>query len=277
MEEERVGILFVKLVKIMERLRSENGCPWDREQTHDSLKPFLIEEAYEALEALEARQTEKYMEELGDLLFQIVFQAQISTEQGEFTMEQLLETISEKMIRRHPHVFSDVQVANAQEVLFNWEEIKRREKGGKGERSALDGIPRDLPALLRAHRLQDRASRLGFDWPDIEGAYTKVEEEMTELKSALEEGDRGRMEEELGDLFFSLVNIARFIEVNPEEALRKTIGRFVSRFHHIEEVLNQRGRDIEKVNLEEMERLWQEAKGKEKGEEEAEDPLRRIT
>jgi tetrapyrrole methylase family protein/MazG family protein len=267
MEEERVGKLFMGLVRIMERLRSENGCPWDREQTHDSLKPFLIEEAYEVLEAMEANDRERFMEEMGDLLFQIVFHTQIGAEQGEFSMEELLERITEKMIRRHPHVFSDAQVADAQEVLFNWEEIKRREKGEKGEGSALDGIPRDLPALLRAHRLQDRASRLGFDWPDVEGAYAKVEEEMTELKSALEEGDRGRMEEELGDLFFSLVNIARFIEVNPEEALRKTISRFIQRFHHIEEGLKQRGRDIEKETLEEMERLWQEAKGKEKGQE----------
>jgi len=265
MEEERVGHLFTELVKIMERLRSQDGCPWDREQTHDSLKPFLIEEAYEVLEAMESHDTARFKEEMGDLLFQILFHAQISAEQGEFNIEQLLETISEKMVRRHPHVFSGVEVGSAQEVLFNWEEIKRREKGANQEGSALDGIPRDLPALLRAHRLQDRASRLGFDWPDMEGAYAKVEEEMAELRSALKEGDRGRMEGELGDLFFSLVNVARFIEVNPEEALRKTISRFIQRFHHIEEGLQQRRQEIGKGTLEEMERLWQEAKGKETG------------
>jgi len=263
MEEERVAQLFSELVKIMERLRSQDGCPWDREQTHDSLKPFLIEEAYEVLEAMESHDTERFKEEMGDLLFQIIFHTQISAEIGEFNIEQLLEKITEKMIRRHPHVFSDARVANSQEVLFNWEEIKRKEKGGKRKGSALDGIPRDLPALLRAHRLQDRASRLGFDWPDMEGAYAKVEEEMAELKSALEEGDRQRMEEELGDLFFSLVNVARFIEVNPEEALRKTISRFIRRFHHIEEGLKQRGQEMGKETLEEMEKLWQEAKGKE--------------
>ena len=263
--EERVGDLFAELVRIMEQLRGEKGCPWDREQTHESLKPFLIEEAYEALEAMEANDQEKFREELGDLLFQIVFHTQISKEQGQFTMNQLLEKITEKMIRRHPHVFSDVLVADAQEVLFNWEEIKRKEKGEKGAGSALDGIPRDLPSLLRAHRLQDRASRLGFDWLDVEGAYAKTEEEMGELRSALREGDRRRMEEELGDLLFSLVNIARFIEVNPEEALRKAIGRFIQRFRHIEESFRLQGREIQKGDLGEMEKLWQEAKQKEGG------------
>lgn len=260
--EERVGDLFAELVKIMEQLRGEEGCPWDREQTHESLKPFLIEEAYEVLEAMEARDQERFQEELGDLLFQIIFHTQIGKEQGQFTMEQLLEKITEKMVRRHPHVFSDSLVADAQEVLFNWEEIKRREKEGKRAGSALDGIPRDLPSLLRAHRLQDRASRLGFDWPDVKGAYAKAEEEMGELQSALHEGDRSRMEEELGDLLFSLVNIARFIEVNPEEALRKAIDRFIQRFHHIEEGFKQQGRKIQKGDLEEMERLWREAKQK---------------
>lgn len=265
--EEKVGELFARLVKIMERLRSEKGCPWDREQTRDSLKPFLIEEAYEVLEAMGANDGERLQEELGDLLFQIIFHTQISAEQGEFAMEQLLEKIAEKMIRRHPHVFSNAQVANAQEVLFNWEEIKRREKGPETRRigSALDGIPRDLPSLLRAHRLQDRASRLGFDWPDVRGAFGKAKEEMAELKSAIGDGNREEMEEELGDLLFSLVNIARFIEVNPEEALRKAIGRFIQRFHHIEKGLKQQGLDIEKGDLEEMERLWQEAKRREKG------------
>lgn len=262
--EERVGELFAGLTQIMERLRGEKGCPWDREQTHESLKPFLIEEAYEVLEAMEANDGEKFQEELGDLLFQIIFHAQISAEQGAFTMEQLLEKISQKMIRRHPHVFSNAAVADAQEVLFNWEEIKRKEKGGNKAGSALDGIPRELPALLHAHRLQDRASRLGFDWPDAEGAYGKVEEEMTELKSALEKGDRRQMEEELGDLLFSLVNIARFIEVNPEEALRRAIARFIQRFHHIEEGFKEQGREIQKGDMEEMERLWQEAKERER-------------
>jgi tetrapyrrole methylase family protein / MazG family protein len=263
--EERTGTLFAELVKIMEQLRGEKGCPWDREQTHESLKPFLIEEAYEVLEAMESKDQEKFGEELGDLLFQIIFHTQISKELGQFNMDQVLEKIAEKMIRRHPHVFSDALVADSQEVLFNWEEIKRKEKGEERVGSALDGIPRDLPSLLRAHRLQDRASRLGFDWPHVEGAYGKVEEEMDELRTALHQGDRRRMEEELGDLLFSLVNIARFIEVNPEEALRKAIGRFVRRFHHIEESFKLQGRDLKKVDLEEMERLWQEAKKNESG------------
>ena len=264
MEEEKVGDLFARLVKIMERLRGKDGCPWDREQTHESLKPFLVEEAYEVLEAMESHESEKLKEEMGDLLFQIIFHVQISTEQEEFTMEQLLEKITEKMIRRHPHVFSDAQMANAQEVLFNWEVIKRQEKGGRKIDSALDGIPRDLPALLRAHRLQDRASRLGFDWRDLGGAYLKFEEEIDEFKSALEEGDRRRIEEELGDLLFSLVNIARFIEMNPEESLRKAIGRFTQRFQHIERRLQEQGQEMGETDLEEMERLWQEAKA-EKG------------
>ena len=259
---EDLGNLFDKLVNIMRRLRAPDGCPWDREQTRDSLKPFLIEETYEVLEAMESEDLQKFQEELGDLLFQIIFHAQIAEENREFSIEDVLRQASEKMTRRHPHVFSNAQVANAQEVLFNWEEIKKEERP-PGE-SVLEGVPRNLPSLLRAHRLQDRAARMGFDWRDAKEVLEKVEEEMAELKKAFTQGERMRMEEELGDLFFSLVNLARFLEVNPEEALRKTISRFIHRFRYIEEEMAKKGRLLREASLEEMDRLWEEAKTKER-------------
>lgn len=258
---EDAGTLFERLVEIMRQLRGPDGCPWDREQTRDSLKPFLIEEAYEVLEALEGEDLEKFREELGDLLFQIIFHAQIAEEGGEFSIQDVIRRASEKITRRHPHVFANAQVANAQEVLFNWEEIKRAER--PQGRSVLEGVPRELPALLRAHRLQDRAARVGFDWKNAREVMGKVEEEMAELKRALMEAEPSRMEEELGDLLFALVNLSRFLEVNPEEALRKTISRFISRFRYIEEEMAKRGRPLREVTLEEMDRLWEEAKAQE--------------
>lgn len=253
---------FNRLVKIMERLRGPKGCPWDKEQTRKSLKPFLIEEAYEVLESLDEEDPKKIKEELGDLLFQILFHAQIAKEKGEFDINEVINASIKKMVERHPHVFAKGSVKDAREVLINWEEMKRKEKKGG---SILEGVPSQLPALLRAHRLQDRAARVGFDWKHVDQVFEKVEEEMAEFKEAFKEKKRKRMEEELGDLLFALVNIARFLEMNPEDALRKTISRFISRFRYIEESIMKQGRSMKGVSIDEMERLWQEAKKKEKG------------
>ena len=254
---------FDTLVEIMERLRGEQGCPWDRKQTKDSLKPYLIEEAYEVLEALEEKDPVKLKEELGDLLYQILFHAQISKEEGGFDIEDILTAGSEKMVRRHPHVFGDKKAEDADEVLRQWEAIKKMEKGEE-RKSILEGVPPHLPALLRAHQLQARAARVGFDWEHADQVFSKVIEEMKEFEEAFRAKDRRGMEDELGDLLFALVNIGRFIEVNPEDALRKSISRFISRFRHIEEEIARQEKEWADVSLEEMEMLWQEAKGLER-------------
>ncbi len=250
-----------QLLGIMDRLREENGCPWDREQTRQSLKPYLIEEAYEVIDAIEENAPEKIREELGDLLFQIVFHARVSKEAGEFDMADIIRTISEKMIRRHPHVFGDVKVKNSQEVLLNWEKIKQEEKK-EFKNSVLEGVPRHIPSLLMAHRLQVKAARVGFDWPHISQAMDKVREEFAEFEEAIKNQKPEAMEEELGDILFSLVNVARFIEINPEEALRKTIQKFIVRFRYIEENIRRNNLDFNDIGLQEMDRLWEESKDK---------------
>jgi tetrapyrrole methylase family protein/MazG family protein len=254
---------FGELVQIMARLRGENGCPWDREQTHASIKPYLLEETYEVLESIDENDPAKLEEELGDLALQVVFHAQMADEAGLFTIADVLRGINEKLRRRHPHIFGDVKADTAQEVLFNWEQIKKLEREkAQGHASVLDGVPRELPALLRAHRLQEKASRVGFDWNEARQVFQKVEEELAELRAAMESEQPDRMEAELGDLLFSLVNLGRFIAVNPEDALRKTIARFIARFQYIEEELARRGKAPGQVTLEEMDALWAEAKAK---------------
>jgi tetrapyrrole methylase family protein/MazG family protein len=254
---------FGELVQIMARLRGENGCPWDREQTHASIKPYLLEETYEVLESIDENDPAKLEEELGDLALQVVFHAQMADEAGLFTIADVLRGINEKLRRRHPHIFGDVKADTAQEVLFNWEQIKKLEREkAQGRASVLDGVPRELPALLRAHRLQEKASRVGFDWNEARQVFQKVEEELAELRAAMESEQPDRMEAELGDLLFSLVNLGRFIAVNPEDALRKTIARFIARFQYIEEELARRGTAPGQVTLEEMDALWAEAKAK---------------
>ena len=252
---------FQELLKIMERLRGEKGCPWDREQTRDSLKPYIIEEAYELVEAIEEGDPSKIKEELGDLLFQIVFQCQIAKEAGEFGFPDVIRNIGEKMTARHPHVFGDAEYKTTDEVLVHWEEQKKRE--GKLRDSILEGVPKALPALLRARRLQDRAARVGFDWEKAEDVFKKLDEELGEFKEALEAKNRDEIEDELGDIFFMLVNISRFIGVNPEDALRRTISKFIHRFRHIEMRAAEQGRKLSEMTLSEMDRLWDEAKGKE--------------
>ena len=257
------GELFTDLMEIMARLRGKNGCPWDRDQTHESIKPYLVEEAYEVLEAIDEQDLAKLKEELGDLMLQIVFHARMAEDAGAFSMQDVLTAINEKLIRRHPHVFGELKVETAQEVLFNWEQIKQTERRKLNDRaSVLDGVPRELPALLRAHRLQEKASRVGFDWTEAQEVFRKVEEELAELRAAMDGREADRVEAELGDLLFALVNLSRFLAVNPEEALRKTIARFIARFRYIEEELSRRGRSLRQATLEEMDVLWAEAKAK---------------
>jgi tetrapyrrole methylase family protein/MazG family protein len=249
-----------KLVEVMAALRRENGCPWDREQTQQSLKPFLLEETYEALEAIDEGDPEKIKEELGDLLFQIVFQCQIAGEKGEFGIHDVIHKISEKMIGRHPHVFGDARYETPAEVLQQWEERKREE--GKNRESILEGIPRELPSLLKAHRIQSRAARVGFDWQRVDDVLKKLDEELGEFREALAGKNQNEIEDELGDIFFVLVNISRFVGVNPEDALRKTISKFISRFRYIEMKAAESGKSLSEMTLEEMDALWDEAKGK---------------
>ena len=251
---------FDEIVRIMARLRGPEGCPWDKEQTPESLKPFLVEETYEVLEAIDEASPPKVREELGDLLFQIVFHSRIAEERGEFDIEEVLENISSKMIRRHPHVFREKSLKTSGEVLADWELIKKKEKGNAERKSILEGVPKELPALIRAHRLQERAARVGFDWRKADDVIGKLDEEMREFKETLEGRDPARMEDELGDIFFVLVNISRFIGVNPEDALRKTISKFIARFQFIEEAAKNMGRELSDMSLDEMDALWDKAK-----------------
>ena len=259
---ESPGNVFNRLIAIVARLRGPDGCPWDREQTRSSLKPHLIEEAYEALEALESGEPRHLTEELGDLLFQVMIHAQIASELGEFTIADVLTRLVEKMVSRHPHVFGEASVSTAQEALTQWERLKRREALAAGhEGSALDGVPRALPALLRAQRLQGKASRVGFDWPDPRGAWEKVEEEVREAGAVLT--DNARLEEELGDLLFSLVNVARLAGIDAEGALGHASDKFRRRFADMERRLHAAGKAVDSVPLEELERCWEAAKAQE--------------
>lgn len=253
-----------RLTKLMERLRGPGGCPWDREQSLESLTPFIIEEAYEVVSAIEAGGDESIKEELGDLLFQIIFACRITTERGAFGLDEVIDSTVEKMVRRHPHVFGDTRADTATEVLKRWAEIKEEEKKGSADAGAgghLSGVPRAMPALLRAHKISQKASRAGFDWKDVDHVLEKVFEEVGEFAEAVRAGNAADMEEELGDILFTLANVARFLEVNPEEALRKTIGKFMQRFHKIEQALEEKGGDLGSTPAEELERLWNEAKG----------------
>jgi len=254
----------------MARLRAEDGCPWDREQTHLSLRSYLLEESYEAIEAVEAGDDDELCQELGDVLLQIVFHAQIAREDGRFTADDVCRAIVDKLIRRHPHVFGDVEVDDAEHVKANWDRIKRDEKGETpAPRSAVDGVPRHLPALLRAQRIQERASQVGFDWDELSGPLEKVAEEVEEMRQAWaalsdddgEDGEaRARLEEEYGDLLFALVNAARFLEITPEDSLRRAVGKFESRFRQVERVFRERGSELADASLEEMDRVWDQVK-----------------
>jgi len=249
---------FYKLVEIMKKLRAPNGCPWDREQTIESLKPYLLEETYETLEAMDIG-GEELKGELGDLLLNIIFQAQIKEEEGEFTIDDVAKKVSEKLIRRHPHIFSNVTVSGSEEVKKNWDEIKKQEKEHKNRSSVLDGIPKVYPPLAKAYKLQNKAAKVGFDWEDESGAFEKLEEELQELQEAYEKNDRENIKEELGDIVFTLVNIARKLDIDVVDAVMQTNNKFEKRFRYVEKNCN-----LKESTLEEMENLWDEAKIKEK-------------
>jgi tetrapyrrole methylase family protein/MazG family protein len=256
-----------RIVGIMSRLRGPGGCPWDRQQTPETLKPYLVEEAYEVVEAIDTGDPGKVCEELGDLLLQVVFHCQIASERGEFDFNDVVRGISEKLERRHPHVFGDVVAKDARAVLRNWERIKQEEKMDSGHDegdyvSILAGIPKYLPALMQAFKLQDKAGRVGFDWARAEDAVLKVWEEVEEFREAFGAGDRARIREELGDLLFAIVNVARLLKVDPEEALRQTNSKFIRRFQFIEEVAAERGTRLEDMTLDQMDAIWNEAKAR---------------
>lgn len=270
---------FQKLTELMAALRAPNGCPWDRKQTHESLKPYLLEEAYEVLETIDQQDRKKLQEELGDVLLQVLFHSQIAAETGTFTINDVMELLADKLIRRHPHVFpngsNDPIPTNADQVLAKWEDIKRAEREAAGRpQSVLDGVPQTLPALLRAYQIQARASRVGFDWSHDQAGFdqvlNKIEEEIRELRMALRlpppEGETPVRQQaiaaEFGDVLFSLVNLARFVKVNPEDTLRQAINRFVKRFQFIEQQAAQTGRTVGDLSFNEMNRLWEEAKAK---------------
>jgi tetrapyrrole methylase family protein/MazG family protein len=251
---------FEKLVEIMDRLREPGGCPWDREQTYETLRSYLLEECYEVADAIDRRDMDDLREELGDLLFQIVFLSRIAKEEGRFNSEDVVRGIAEKMIRRHPHVFSNVSAETSEEVLRNWEEIKRQEKEGKADGSLLAGVPRALPALLKAQRLGTKAARVGFDWEAPADVLEKIDEELGELREAVAAGDRVAARAELGDLLFSVVMLARHMDIDPEGALEKTNLKFTDRFTWIEEKLRSSGENVEDAGLERLEQLWREIK-----------------
>jgi tetrapyrrole methylase family protein/MazG family protein len=251
---------FAELVRIMERLRGPGGCPWDREQTRESIKPYVIEEAYEVAEAIDDNDLDELRAELGDLLLQVVFHAEMAREAGTFTVEDVVRGVSEKLIRRHPHVFGDTEVKDSAEVLRNWARIKTDERKHREDNSVVAGVPRAMPALLRAHRLGEKASHVGFDWDSAGAVLDKVREELSELESAVELGDRSAVEGELGDLLFALTSFARHLDLQAEDALQRASDRFIRRFHYIESRLTERQQDVHATSAAELNRLWEEAK-----------------
>jgi|YNPMSStandDraft_1061717.scaffolds.fasta_scaffold03567_8 MazG family protein len=266
-EQARAGAgeKFERLVEIMARLRGEGGCPWDRQQTFDSIKPYTLEETYEVLDAIDRRDWRALAEELGDLMLQAVFYAQMAAEAGHFTIGDALDAINAKLVRRHPHVFAGGDAKTAEQVLERWNEIKAEEKRERGEeqQGLLDGVLRNQPALMEALHLSKKAASAGFDWPEIGGVFEKMREEIAELEKARKAAAPEEIEEEIGDLLFTVVNAARFLGVDPEQALRRTNAKFRARFARVENGLAERGKDFRQTTIEEMEELWQQAKKRE--------------
>jgi tetrapyrrole methylase family protein/MazG family protein len=262
MPSESAGEKFDRLVAIMARLRSPDGCPWDREQTFDSIKPYLLEETYEVMEAIDARDWPELAEELGDLMLQPVFLAQMASEEGRFRIEQSLDAINQKLIRRHPHIFGDAKADTADDVKKRWDEIKQEEKIAKKQspKLLLESIPATLPALVEAQQISSKAAGVGFDWQNPEQVLEKLDEELKELAEARVSATPEEIEGEIGDLLFVLVNLARFLKVDPEQALRKTNRKFRHRFGYVEKELAGRGKVLSDSSVAEMEELWQEAK-----------------
>jgi tetrapyrrole methylase family protein/MazG family protein/ATP diphosphatase len=255
------GSTLPRLVEIMQRLLAPGGCPWDREQTLETLRPYVIEEAHEVVDAIDRGSPADLREELGDLLLQVVFQAELARAQQWFGTDDVIAAICDKLVRRHPHVFADTRVSGSAEVIANWEAIKAEEKRGRG---ALDGVPLALPALLRALRMGEKAARVGFDWPDGQGARDKVDEELRELDRALAAGDRTHAERELGDVLFALANLARKLELDPEAALRQTLARFAQRVAAVERAAAERGASVDALDAGQLDALWREVKAAER-------------
>lgn len=251
---------FNDLLDIMAKLRAENGCPWDREQTHESIKICMIEETYEALEALDAGDKAKFCNELGDLLLQIVFHAQIAKEEGTFDINDVTTEICSKLIYRHPHIFGDVTADTSEQVVANWEALKKKEKKLKSQTGVLKDVPSNLPALMRSYKVQQKAAQVGFDWENIEDVFGKVDEEIQELRDVYKSKNVERITDELGDAIFALVNLSRFLKVQPELALTGTINKFIRRFEYIEKQSGKAGKRMEDMSLAEMDELWNEAK-----------------
>ncbi|MEI6563786.1 MAG: nucleoside triphosphate pyrophosphohydrolase [bacterium] len=253
-----------RVLEIMRTLRNpEKGCPWDCEQTLETLKPYLIEECYELIDALDSGDAEKHKDELGDMLLQIVFQVQLRQEKGEFGFDDVCTGLSEKLIRRHPHVFGDVKVTGSKDVLTKWEEIKNKEKK-TGRRSVVEGVPKHLPALMKAHQVQSRAARVGFDWSAIHDVMAKVEEELAETKEAMRSGDRDHIAEEIGDLLFAVVNLSRFQKLHAEELLAATVRKFSRRFQAVEAHAHAAGKPMSECSLAELDAFWNKVKSEEK-------------
>ena len=258
MNKQRAAEKFVELLEIVEKLRGPDGCPWDKEQTHASLLPYFLEEAYEVMESVEEEDWDTFREELGDIMLHVALQSQIAQEDKKFTVTDALKIVNEKLVRRHPHVFGDKQTDVAFEAKQNWEATKHAEKNRK---SRLDGVPPALPALTRAQRLQQKAAYAGFDWEHVDDVWSKLHEEIDELKSAHENGDVDNVKEEIGDVLFSVVNLARYMDIPAEDMLRATNKKFVNRFQKIEEELEAKGKKLEESTLEEMGEIWERAKG----------------
>ncbi len=250
-----------ELEKIMEQLRDKkNGCPWDIEQDHKSLKHYLIEEAYELIDAIDDEDDENMIEELGDVLLQVIFHCQLAKESNRFDLQTAARRCCEKLIHRHPHVFGKKKLNDADAVLKQWEKLKKKEPGNSKRRSILDGVPKTIPALMTAELLQKKAAKVGFDWPSVEAVIAKIEEELEELKASIKHDDKKNFNEELGDLLFSVVNLARYKGESSDELLRNNIQKFYKRFHHIEYVVKKANKELEDCTLNELEKIWQDAK-----------------
>jgi tetrapyrrole methylase family protein/MazG family protein len=246
---------FLEVVKLMRDLRGEKGCPWDKEQNHESLRKYLVEEAYEVIDAINLKDDKALKEELGDLLLQVIFHAQIAEERGAFNISHVLESLRDKLRRRHPHVFGEEKLSTSKEVLKNWEKLKGEEK----KKGVLEGVPSFLPALMYAYQLQERAARVGFDWKEVDSVWDKVKEEISELAEAVKKGEG--IEQEIGDILFSLVNLSRHLDIDPEIALKKACQKFMERFSLIEREAEKEGKKVSDLTLKEMDRVWEKSKG----------------
>lgn len=250
---------FEKLIEIVRTLRGPDGCMWDKKQTHESLIPYFLEEMYEVIDSIQEKDAEKLKEELGDLLLHIVFQSQLGEEEGKFTLADSINHINEKLVRRHPHVFGNVEVEDIGEIRKNWENIKLNE----GRKSLMDGVPKTLPALLQARRVQEKASEVGFDWEYLENVWSKISEELDELKEAIESGKSDSIKNEVGDILFTMVNLSRFLNIDPEEALKEAVKKFIKRFNYIENELEKEGKNFNDASVSKMNDLWNEIKNEE--------------